>query len=467
MGETADDKATESLTEEEKTLVNKISARINSLATLASANATSQPIPKDEVESQVLTEEVQETALYEETYVIVSDEIAPDDKTASGNQIAPGNNITPGEQTASGNQITLGDQEIFPDKIISNCTYRGQDSGERRFYAASLPKVAIAELFTQQFELEKRLQITPGIARECMQRGGVIAFLEELGVEGDQTITELIRIAKMQQSGDLEASRLSDEQKAEIERIFKSGHYMTVEQLIRLTLQFSLNSTSALMRSALIEKIGEEEYKRIFHEIYPNFEPTITTENAQHYFEKSVNSGFLSEFVAHMHELGQKYLSGELSPAMRIIFESMLQGNKNEIGFNFFNTQEWAGLKALGYQGAGKTGFYPAVWWVEGLSKAGMPLHMSMSSVLTFLLPSGKEVTIGVLTTSELPIPGWRENDTVTLVTDGKKKSVAIPHPPTEIAPYNTYTAKIKALMTARHLAKVKALVRQYVVPEG
>lgn len=242
------------------------------------------------------------------------------------------------------------------------------------------------------------------------------------------------------------------ELKKEIETKLSSrlGQDMKVKVSVQELLYQILSVTSNHALATARNLVGTpEKVQQLVKKLIPHYEAILTQENFHHWVQDSPNVGLTSEFVDLLHGLVTKQ---EVSTGERMLIDSMTN-NPIDFGFCFTHSELGQKLISQGWKIVEKTGYYPCVFWVRSLAKAGYPQHMVHATICSLIPPDGKEpITFGhAILTAVAPTPA-----TQTINVGGQ--SLVFPE---ETEAYGTYSRQVKSKVDRQFRQNLVQFVKQ------
>jgi hypothetical protein len=286
----------------------------------------------------------------------------------------------------------LRTQELNPDAAVrisnNEVAFVGdQIADEKKVMLASVSKIGI---FLAQEEallaLPEQVAINPDILAELVGRqptriteNPAYAHISEWLGKGIDRL-----VAAQNLNKETEAAKIRQEIETKIREHMQTNE-VTIprEELAYHVLTLSSNSATRLVKEL------SPAYSVALKEIAPSFEPLETTANFAHWFQPNPNVGKVSEFAQILDDLVHKHINGECNEFEEELLASM-RNNPTDFNFDFTHSELGQELIENGWEVYEKTGYYPIVYWVQGLKD--IPHHMVLANVCTIYNPATEQV---------------------------------------------------------------------------
>lgn len=340
--------------------------------------------------------------------------------------------------------------EIFidVDYSIVHELLGGPDIGKNKDMGRSFERIL------RVLEGGPRFPDTEGLSKRYIGlKEALIAYFESLNA------TKIVYLLK---HSDLSRSAHWEELLVALKRIPKEDYdkikfKINLQELSEQTINLSSNATTSIAREYLLDVYDRDEKKvrENLNQLVPSFKNTHSTVNEAHWRQSDANMGKISEFAVFLRRLlverNEQIKAAEeerireekeerVKGVAEILLEDMSKGhlaNKGKgWGHDFSTTKTAEEIRKAGGRVYEKTGYYPAVFWVEDL--AGKGPHMALSTIIMIELPNGRIITVtakmNIAVPVSMPNPFLKEEDI-------KKKGVSYPY--YEAEPYSSWIEKI------------------------
>lgn len=312
-------------------------------------------------------------------------------------------------------------KKIEPCYQISGIYGTGQfeHNPPKKVFMASTSKPVIAKVFLENFP-ENTIELSTdefkGIINDLFRR-------EQLGLAFDKHFEIYSNLFN---SLGFEIHRnMPDEKLKELVEKLKAKKFPPEEkvnfpnmELVNLALWASANYPVDIMRNRLIAVFTADGYVEQVQRYVPNFTPTITTKDFQHWIAPNYNIGRIEEFARFLHEQVKQNLN---DPQPESYLKYLLD-NDIDWGFDFTNSALGKSLMSRGYKIYEKTGYYPTVNWVSELAEEDFTVHMALSNIVTIVSPEGEVQTFYQSMNFIMPWPNEKiKEDDIWFVNTGSK----------------------------------------------
>lgn len=310
------------------------------------------------------------------------------------------------------------------DALIANATLvqKGFNTGYRIFNSgfyhtgfvlkaeplimlASTSKVLIAleTAIALVDEVQTEIPLTPNMLVEAIERDPQVVgrpAYKHLGKAVTQA--KIIAGAKKLPGGGRIVSGVAQQLEGQLQNVT-----VPITEVFYQSLTLSSNSATQAIAKFRGRDINPTALANVYSHLSASYSMLVSTESNHHWTEYAPNVGKISEIGVLLYGLARGYVTKTANPLEVILAQSLIN-NKQDFGHCFTRSDKGQELISRKYVILEKTGYYPAVTWIEALARNGYPTICTVSSVFSIVSPSGIVDTFCAFINAEVAYPWER-----------------------------------------------------------